>query len=161
MPKRNFGCSRGGGEFGKSDRPFQSNASPACVGPENWVRDWQRVQEPQQNSGFFYHLFTKIKIQDDYGVQVFLSNGKRKPIPDGFAQLLIMGDKVDGVRKARAEIQKLLEQSLNINPNGVNHWKVDENGQIQELIRMPVPSMLRGEQFKRFTEIQQKAVNFY
>ena len=91
-------------------------------------------------------------------MRICLGKDKYEPIPDGFARVLIIGEKVEGLRMAREEIQHLLELSMDINPN-VPRWKVDENGQVKERIKVPRRDTLNEEQKARMTQIMKEAVN--
>ena len=91
-------------------------------------------------------------------MRICLGKDKYEPIPDGFARVLIIGEKVEGLRMAREEIQHLLELSMDINPN-VPRWKVDENGQVKERIKVPRRDKLNEEQKARMTQIMKEAVS--
>ncbi|KAL3085782.1 hypothetical protein niasHT_034190 [Heterodera trifolii] len=109
---------------------------------------------------------TVQKIQDDFGVEIFIDNGKREPVPEGFARLFIRSSDIDSMRWARAEIRRLEARSLEFNPYAMprDNKKRSADGKWMtqnERIKLPPFGHFTSEQQMHFREIQKSsAINW-
>uniref|UniRef100_A0A914GTS9 K Homology domain-containing protein n=1 Tax=Globodera rostochiensis TaxID=31243 RepID=A0A914GTS9_GLORO len=118
---------------------------------------------PNQKCGYVIGKEGKTirKIQEDFGVEIFIDNGKRDPVPTGFGRLIIRTADVDAMRWARDQIRRLEARSLDFNPYAMprdnnNHLGEDKRA-TSERIKLPPFGHFTNEQQMHFREIQKSS----
>uniref|UniRef100_A0A183BKD2 K Homology domain-containing protein n=1 Tax=Globodera pallida TaxID=36090 RepID=A0A183BKD2_GLOPA len=122
---------------------------------------------PNQKCGYVIGKEGKTirKLQEDFGVEIFIDNGKRDPVPTGFGRLIIRTADVDAMRWSRDQIRRLEARSLDFNPYAMPRDNNNHLGECKratsERIKLPPFGHFTSEQQMHFREIQKSsAINW-